>query len=71
MNYRMTLKIVGRVIGIEAVLMLIPMCVALYFSESIKGFLVAIAAAVAFAVVSGIITRNCDKKIYSKDMYIF
>ncbi len=67
MNYRMTLKIVGRVIGIEAVLMLIPMCVALYFSESIKGFLVAIAAAVAFAVVSGIITRNCDKKIYSKE----
>ncbi len=67
MNYRMILKIVGRVVGIEAVFMLVPMCVALYYSESPKGFLVAIAAAVAFAVVSGIITRNCDKKIYSKE----
>ncbi len=67
MNYRIILKIIGRVAAIEAAFMLIPLGVALYYKESIKGFLAAIAVALAFAGISALLTRKCDKKFFSKE----
>lgn len=67
MNYRMILKIIGRVVGIEGALLLIPTAVALYFKESPKGFLVSIAACAAFFGLSVLISKNCDTRIYAKE----
>lgn len=67
MNYRMILKIVGRVIGIEAAFLLIPTAVAIYYNESINGFLAAIAAALAVFGVASLLTKNHETKFYAKE----
>ena len=68
MNYRMILKIVGRVVGIEAVLLLVPTFVALYYhEEKLTGFLIAVAISAAFFLVSVLLTKNCDNRIYAKE----
>jgi len=67
MNYKMIIKLLGRIVGIEAVLMLIPMLVSLAYGESVKGFAVGIAVAVAVCVVFSAFTRRCDRKIFSKE----
>ncbi len=67
MNYKMIVKILGRIAGIEAVLMLIPMAVALIYSESVVGFAVAIAVAVAVSAVCGAFTKKCKNKIFAKE----
>lgn len=67
MNYRMILRIVGRVVGIEAVLLLIPVFVSVYFGESFTGFLVAIAIAAVFFGLSVLISKGCDQRIYAKE----
>ncbi len=67
MNYRMIIKLLGRIAGIEAVLMVIPMLVSLAYGESIKGFAVGIAVAVAVCAVFTLATRHSDRKIFSKE----
>lgn len=67
MNYRMIIKLLGRIAGIEAVLMVIPMFVSLAYGESIKGFAVGIAVAVAVCAVFTLATRHSDRKIFSKE----
>ena len=67
MNYRMILKIVGRVTGIEAMFLLIPTAVALLYHESVIGFLTAIAIALVFTGFSAIVTRKHDPQFYAKE----
>ena len=67
MNYRMIVKLLGRIAGIEAVLMVIPMFVSLAYGESVRGFAVGIAVAVAVCVIFTLTTRHSDKKIFSKE----
>ena len=67
MNYRMIVTLLGRIAGIEAVLMVIPMFVSLAYGESIRGFAVGIAVAVAVCVIFTLTTRHSDKKIFSKE----
>ena len=67
MNYRMIIKLLGRIACIEAVLMLIPILVSLAYGESVKGFAVAIAVAVVIGVAFELATKNCDKRIFSKE----
>ena len=67
MNYKMIFKMLGRVSGIEAALMVIPMLVALGYGESIKGFAVGIGVAVAVCLIFAIATRRCNGKIFSKE----
>ncbi len=67
MNYKMIFKMLGRVSGIEAALMVIPMLVALGYGESIKGFAVGIGIAVAVCLIFAIATRRCNGKIFSKE----
>lgn len=63
----MIIKLLGRIAGIEAVLMVIPMLVSLAYGESIKGFAVGIAVAVAVCAVFTLATRHSDRKIFSKE----
>lgn len=49
MNYRMISQILGRVVALEALLMLFPLCVSLYYKEDIVPFLITILAAVLLA----------------------
>ena len=67
MNYRIILKIVGRVIGIEAVFLLFPTVVSLIYHESVKGFLVAIAVAVAVSALVTALTRKHNSQFYAKE----
>ena len=67
MNYRIILKIVGRVAGIEAVFMLLPTAVALHYRESVKGFLISIGIAVALLLVSALLTRKGENRFYAKE----
>lgn len=63
----MIVKLLGRIAGIEAVLMVIPMFVSLAYGESVRGFAVGIAVAVAVCVIFTLTTRHSDKKIFSKE----
>lgn len=63
----MIIKLLGRIAGIEAVLMVIPMFVSLAYGESVKGFAVGIAVAFAVCAVFTLATRNSYKKIFSKE----
>lgn len=67
MNYRMIIRIVGRVVGIEAALLLIPAFVGVYYHESIRGFLLASAVCLVFFGLSVLISRNRDSRIYAKE----
>ncbi|MEG2008202.1 MAG: TrkH family potassium uptake protein, partial [Oscillospiraceae bacterium] len=51
MNYRMIAKILGRVMGLEAVLMLPPLVTALIYKESITCFLLTMLVAAGLSVV--------------------
>lgn len=70
MNYRMIVKIVGRVVEIEAVLMLFPILVAIIYGEDFKGFIAAIAIALAVTGISMLLTKNCNTKFYSKEGFV-
>lgn len=70
MNYRMIVKIVGRVVGIEALLMLLPVIVGLIYKENIVGFLVAIAFALVVLGISMLLSKNCNTKFYSKEGFV-
>lgn len=70
MNYRMIVKIVGRVVGIEAILMLFPIVVALIYGEDFKGFIAAITIALAVTGVSMLLTKNCNTKFYAKEGFV-
>ena len=63
----MILKIVGRVVGIEAAFMLIPTVISLYCHESVKGFLAALAIALGFFALSALVTKNHESKFYAKE----
>ncbi|MCR5485556.1 MAG: TrkH family potassium uptake protein [Clostridiales bacterium] len=72
MNYRMIAKIVGRVIGIEAVLLLIPTFVSLHFHEGkcVNSFLLTIVLAAAVSLLFFLISRHGGKKIFSKEGFV-
>ena len=70
MNYRMIVKIVGRVVGIEAILMLLPVAVSIIYGEDFKCFLAAIVPALAVTAVSAALSRNCNNKFYSKEGFV-
>lgn len=69
MNYRMIAYIISRVLFIEALLLLVPLLVSLYFGENALGFLVAIAAAILVAAVLSI-AKPKTKAFFSKEGFI-
>ena len=67
MNYGMIFRIVGRVVGIEAAVMLVPVAVSYIYGESIKGFLVAIMLALIVSVMLMTVKKPSNKMIFSKE----
>ena len=70
MNYRMIVKIVGRVVGIEALLMVLPLTVSIIYGEDFKCFLAAMVLALAVTAVSTALSKNCNNKFYSKEGFV-
>ena len=61
MNYRMIAKILGRVMSVEAVLMIPPIIAALYYGESVACFIVTMAVAGVLALaLSFVKTKHSD-----------
>ena len=67
MNYNMVFRIVGRISGMLAGLMLIPFAVALVYRESVIGFSVSICIAALFSVVCTLATRRGHSRLFSKE----
>lgn len=67
MNYNTVFRIVGRICGMLAVIFLLPLAVSLFYRESIKGFLVAIAAAAAVCAFCFFFTRSKNIRMFSKE----
>ena len=67
MNYKMVMQISGRIIGLEAALMILPLLVSFMYNESIKGFVVAICVAALVSAALILPTRDNDKQIASKE----
>ena len=67
MNYSMVFRIVGRISGMLAVILLLPLAVSLLYGESVKGFLAAIAIAAGFCALCLCLTRNKNIRMFSKE----
>ena len=72
MNRRMVLYMVGSVIKIEALLMLLPFFVSLYYNEkgSASAFLISAVIAVALGFLMTIAVRPGSKVIYAKEGFV-
>lgn len=70
-NYGAVAKVMGRLIGVEAILLLIPMTICLANSEpDWSGFLIAAAAAAATSLLSELFTRNITLAIHLREGFI-
>lgn len=67
MNYKMVLNVVGRVIGMAGILMLLPAIVALYYGESVRGFLAAIVISAVVCLISQLAIKPKVKSMFSKE----
>ena len=69
MNYRMKSKILGRVMAVEAALMVLPTLTALYYGESVLPFVCAmLIAAALFGLLTLPKLRHHD--IYARDGFV-
>ncbi len=69
MNKKMVLNMVGKIVGIEALLMLLPLAVSLIYRE-VKvalSFAVTIIAALILSRIAVYFTRNANKTIYARE----
>lgn len=67
MNYNMVFRIAGRISGMLAGILLLPLAVSLFYGESVRGFLAAIAISAAFSALCFLITRNKSIRMFSKE----
>ena len=67
MNYNMVFRIAGRISGMLAGILLLPLAVSLFYGESVRGFLTAIAISAAFSALCFLITRNKSIRMFSKE----
>jgi trk system potassium uptake protein TrkH len=70
MNYQMILKVLGRVSGIEAALLLLPAVVALINRESVVGFLITIVLAGLLSAASVLFVKPKKTTLYAKEGFI-
>ncbi|MCQ2463734.1 MAG: TrkH family potassium uptake protein [Clostridia bacterium] len=70
MNYRMVAYSVGRITAMASALMLLPLFVALYYDESIKGFLIAIAVGAVLSALAVLFSKPKNRQIFSKEGFV-
>lgn len=69
MNYRMILFIIGKILGTEAALMLLPLATALIYKENILPFVITQLILIALSVILSI-KQPKDKSMRSKDGFV-
>ena len=69
MNYKMMGRFLAQILFIEAIFMVPALCISLYHGESMamRGFLVAIAAALVIAAVLYFLCKGAPSAFYAKD----
>jgi len=72
MNLKMIFNTLGRLIGLESVLMLLPLGVSIIYGEwnTVLGFGVTAACAFALSLVMYLLTRQRDKTIYAREGFV-
>lgn len=71
MNYRMIANMVGRLLLLEATLLLLPVAVSLIYGESSAwALLVAVGVALALGCTLALLIRARDKTIYAKEGFV-
>ncbi len=70
MNYRILMKILSRILLIEAALLILPLITALIYGESVLPFLFTAAIILAAAVVLLIPGRKADNSMYAREGFI-
>lgn len=69
MNYRMVLFVLGRILGVEAVLMLLPLFTAVIYRENLLPFIIPIAMLIAIALLLSIKPPR-EKVMHAKDGFV-
>ncbi len=68
MNRRVVLYTIGQLIGVEAAVMLLPLCVSLIYGEgSWKAFLITIGIAIVLSALGLLLSRPKNHVIYAKE----
>lgn len=71
MNFRMIFHMLGKIINLEAALMVLPFVVSLIYQESCSvSFLAAILVALVIGIPLSMLTRPKDKVIYAKEGFL-
>ena len=69
MNYRMVLFVLGRILGVEAVLMLLPLFTAAIYRENLLPFIIPIATLLAIALLLSIKPPR-ERAMHAKDGFV-
>lgn len=68
MNRRMVIYTIGQLIGVEAAVMMLPLCVSLIYGEgSWKAFLITIGIAIVLSALGLLLSRPKNHVIYAKE----
>ena len=68
MNRRMVIYTIGQLIGVEAAVMMLPLCVSLIYGEgSWKAFLITIGIAIVLSAMGLLLSRPKNHVIYAKE----
>ncbi len=70
MNYRILLNILGRILVIEAGLLMVPMAAAAIYGESVIPFLLTIAIVLAAAAVLLLVTRRANGSLHPREGFV-
>ena len=70
MNYRILMKILSRILFIEAGLLLLPLVTALYYGESVTPFLWTILPLLAASILLFIPGRKADNSLYAREGFV-
>lgn len=67
MNRRMVLYMLGRIVQLEAILLLLPMVCSIFFGEGITAFLITIAIALGFGTLLTAFGKTKNTTIFAKE----
>lgn len=71
MNYKVIFYVLGKIMLIEATVLLLPLFVAFYYGENtVFGFVITIASCLALGLISTLLNKPTNKSIYAKEGFV-